>query len=77
MAAPWTQCRTRLALRSPGTGEPPWRVALEELQSDVWQPMREWAFAERGELDRSLAALGLRPEQVESLHREGAVELGT
>jgi hypothetical protein len=90
--APWTKCRTRLSLRPSGSppaagdpanaGEPPtasagpWHVALEEERAGAWQSMQEWSFAEEAELERSLAALGLRREQVASLRRDGQLELG-
>ncbi len=90
--APWTKCKTRLALRPSGfppaagnpadAGEPatasagPWHVALQEERAGAWQAMQEWSFAEEAELERALAALGLRREQVESLRRDGQLELG-
>ena len=73
---PWRQCRTRLRLVPP-RGAVSWRVALEAAEADAWKPIQEFAFAERAELDRSLAALGLRPDEVEALYRSGEVELRT
>jgi hypothetical protein len=52
-----------------------WRVALEVAEADGWKRANEWSFAQRSELDRSLAALGLRQDEMEALYRAGELEL--
>ena len=55
--------------------EAAWRVALEVAEADGWKRSNEWSFAQRSDLDRSLAALGLSRDEVETLYRAGELEL--
>jgi hypothetical protein len=52
-----------------------WRVALEVAEANGWKRTNEWSYAQRSDLDRSLAALGLRQDEVEALYRVGELEL--